>query len=132
MRCQWLFLSLLIAAAGCHGSPSEPTPDLTGKYLLEQNRTSSCGNGGTLSYPVFIQQSGDQISFLLGPDTGDATGTIQGRQVAWQWDIGVIPLCTDSLSGSGSIVGRTLSGEVFAPKLCSCANAKITFTLTPQ
>ena len=134
MRRSWLLVPCLIALAGCHGSsPTEPaTPSLAGKYRLDQSITSDCGPSSS-SIGVNIQQSGNQISFLLGIDTGSATGSIEGGSVAMQWSSG-FTLCTQVLTGTGTISGRTIAGTVSGPSTspCACGHEKIAFTLTPQ
>ncbi|HVT57149.1 MAG TPA: hypothetical protein VHR45_02010 [Thermoanaerobaculia bacterium] len=96
-------------------------------------RTASCGEGRQTTQ-VNIQQSGEQISFLLGVDTGSVSGTIMGRTVALSWEEGVDAgiICHGTLSGTGSVDGRVISGTVFGPTTCCGPSATISFTLTPR
>jgi hypothetical protein len=129
VRYPCLLVAVLFAAAGCHHSPTEPTPDLSGAFTLTKTDSSPCGTA-TASFPVFVQQSGSEISFLF-TDTGSVTGTIAGGSVSFRWESGVDSVCKGSLAGSGSVNGRTITGTVSGPLSC-CSPATIVFSLAPR
>jgi hypothetical protein len=103
-----------------------PGFDLTGKYLLSEDY--SCG--GHSESEIFATQTGDQFGFLFGVDTGGVSGTIRGNTIDFDWVEGVF-FCPNRLSGTGTIVGRTIRGVVFGGG-CRCDHLVIAFTFTPE
>jgi hypothetical protein len=130
-----LLAAFCILACRDQSSPTGPAQNLSGTYLL--TTSESCG-GVAGSSMVRVIQTGNQVSFLLGVDSGGVQGAIQGDSITLTWtkasDAGL--LCGSSLTGTASISGHKITGAVSGSadsRSCfSCPSNTITFTLQQQ
>jgi hypothetical protein len=129
------FLSISgVLACRDKSSPTQPS-GLEGAYVL--TATESC-SGGYSRYAIQVVQSGNEINFLLGVDTGGVRGTLQGQTIAFTWtkevDAGLA--CGSDLTGVATIGGNTITGSVSgnssARSCFTCPSDRIDFTLVRQ
>jgi hypothetical protein len=133
-----LAVPFLLLSFACHDdtSPTQPQQSsLAGNYLLTARESCS---GAVSNAQVPVEQSGDQIDFLLGVDTGSFLGKVHGNTIDVTWskqsDAGLI--CGSDLNGTAMIQGGTITGSVSGNangRSCfTCASDTITFTLVRQ
>jgi|SRR5215831_6782781 len=119
------FLGLIVVAAfACHdnSSPTGPVSNLAGTYSLTTVRQCLGGAEPTDIAPqtILLTQTGDQISFLLGVDTGGVQGTVHGNTLDLVWQDGLM-ICSSQLKGTGTIAARSIHGSVSGqPGVAGC------------
>jgi hypothetical protein len=129
------------ALAARHGRPaprvvaprqSDLVIRLAGRYTLTTTRWCAGVAEPLVVGPqtVYLTQTGNQINFLLGVDTGGVQGTIHGNTIDLMWQQGVI-LCPVQLTGTAGFTGHSInglvSGNVTSPG-CDCSGSTLSIT----
>jgi len=123
---------IVLAFFGCHdhSSPTGPVSNLAGAYSLTTVRQCLGGAEPNSIAPktIIITQTGDQISFLLGVDTGGVQGTVHGNTIDLVWQDGLM-ICGSQLKGVGTIATGSINGSVSGqPGIagCDCSGSTLT------
>jgi hypothetical protein len=123
---------IALGSFGCHdhSSPTGPVPSLAGPYSLTTVRQCLGGAEPTYIAPqtIVLTQTGDQISFLLGVDTGGVQGTVHGNTIDLVWQDGLM-ICSSQLKGIGMIGAGSIDGSVSgqpASAGCDCDGSTLT------
>jgi hypothetical protein len=126
--------SAVAAEAGRISPDTRSASGLSGSYELAATIAGSCGVVSRKE-EVHLTQAASDVAFMLGVDSGGVSGAIRGGTVHWRWteaqDAGII--CHGTLTGSGSLAGRVITGTVHGTTSCGCGpRERISFTLTPR